>query len=166
MIVTAGENVYSAEVENALTGHRTSACAVIGVPDDEWGERVHAVVVPAPGSDPDPAELRDHVKGLIGGYKASRSVEFVEVLPLSGAGKVLKRELRARHWAGTLVTGSGPADPHFVTRMSHPALDAAARTSNRQCSDYLGSRGRRSHGPEPVQRDLPAAADPVRGARG
>ncbi|MEU7817549.1 long-chain fatty acid--CoA ligase [Pseudonocardia sp. NPDC049154] len=102
MIVTGGENVYSAEVENALAGHpAVAACAVIGVPDDEWGERVHAVVVRAPGSDPDPAELRDHVKGLIAGYKAPRSVEFVEVLPLSGAGKVLKRELRARHWAGT-----------------------------------------------------------------
>ncbi|MCE3550423.1 hypothetical protein LWC33_03010 [Pseudonocardia sp. RS11V-5] len=101
MIVTGGENVYSAEVENALAAHPpVAACAVIGVPDDEWGERVHAVVVRAPGSDPDPTELREHVKGRIAGYKAPRAVEFVEALPMSGAGKVLKRELRARHWAG------------------------------------------------------------------
>jgi acyl-CoA synthetase (AMP-forming)/AMP-acid ligase II len=98
MIITGGENVYSAEVEDALGSHPAVAiCAVIGVPDDTWGERVHAVVVLAPGADVTPDELCDHARGLIAGYKVPRSVEFVETLPLSGAGKVLKRELRDRY---------------------------------------------------------------------
>jgi acyl-CoA synthetase (AMP-forming)/AMP-acid ligase II len=100
MIVSGGENVYSAEVENALAAHPgVAACAVIGVPDEQWGERVHAVVVRAPGTTATEDELRDHVRALIASYKTPRSVEFVEALPLSGAGKVLKRELRAPYWA-------------------------------------------------------------------
>lgn len=99
MIVSGGENVYSAEVENALAQHPAVAqCAVIGVPDDEYGERVHAVVVLAPGASMDHDELRAHCKALIAGYKTPRSSEFVDALPMSGAGKILKRELRAQHW--------------------------------------------------------------------
>jgi acyl-CoA synthetase (AMP-forming)/AMP-acid ligase II len=99
MIISGGENVYSAEVENAVAQHpAVAACAVIGVPDDEWGERVHAVVVLKPGMAATADELREHAKTLIAGYKAPRSAEFVDGLPLSGAGKVLKRELRARYW--------------------------------------------------------------------
>ncbi|EWM17380.1 long-chain fatty-acid-CoA ligase [Kutzneria sp. 744] len=99
MIVSGGENVYSAEVENALAKHpAVAACAVIGVPDEEWGERVHAVVVLADGHEPADDELREHCKQHIAGYKAPRSVEFVEELPVSGAGKILKRVLRSRHW--------------------------------------------------------------------
>jgi acyl-CoA synthetase (AMP-forming)/AMP-acid ligase II len=102
MIISGGENVYSAEVENAVAQHpAVAACAVIGVPDDEWGERVHAVVVLKPGAEVTPDELRDHAKTLIAGYKAPRSFEFVDALPISGAGKVLKRELRAQHWGDT-----------------------------------------------------------------
>jgi acyl-CoA synthetase (AMP-forming)/AMP-acid ligase II len=101
MIVTGGENVYSAEVENAICQHEAVAmCAVIGVPDDEWGERVHAVVVLQPGQSLTVEELRAHVKGLIAGYKAPRTLELVDALPMSGAGKILKRELRAQHWRG------------------------------------------------------------------
>jgi acyl-CoA synthetase (AMP-forming)/AMP-acid ligase II len=99
MIISGGENVYSAEVENAVSQHpAVAACAVIGVPDDEWGERVHAVIVLQPGAGATADEIREHAKGLIAGYKAPRSAEFVDALPLSGAGKVLKRELRANHW--------------------------------------------------------------------
>jgi acyl-CoA synthetase (AMP-forming)/AMP-acid ligase II len=100
MIVTGGENVYSVEVENALAGHpAVAACAVIGVPDDGWGERVHAVVVLAdPTRPPTVQQLRDHVKQHIAGYKAPRTIEFTESLPMSGAGKILKRELRERYW--------------------------------------------------------------------
>lgn len=99
MIVSGGENVYSAEVENALATHPAVAqCAVIGVPDPEMGERVHAVVVLFPGATATHEELREHCKTLIAGYKAPRSTEFVEAMPLSGAGKILKRELRAKHW--------------------------------------------------------------------
>jgi acyl-CoA synthetase (AMP-forming)/AMP-acid ligase II len=99
MIVTGGENVYSAEVENAIASHPAVAqCAVIGVPDAEWGERVHAVVVLHPGATLTHEELRAHAKSLIAGYKAPRSLEIVDRLPLSGTGKVLKRELRRKHW--------------------------------------------------------------------
>ena len=99
MIISGGENIYSAEVENALAQHpAVAACAVIGIPDEEWGERVHAVVVLRPGASTTAEELREHTKGLIAGYKAPRSAEFVEALPVSGAGKVLKRDLRARYW--------------------------------------------------------------------
>jgi acyl-CoA synthetase (AMP-forming)/AMP-acid ligase II len=99
MIVSGGENVYSAEVENAVASHPSvAACAVIGVPDDEWGERVHAVVVLKPGGTATPDQIREHAKSLIAGYKAPRSVEFVDALPVSGAGKILKRELRKKYW--------------------------------------------------------------------
>jgi acyl-CoA synthetase (AMP-forming)/AMP-acid ligase II len=101
MIVTGGENVYSTEVENAVSAHPAVAnCAVVAVPDDRWGERVHAIVVRKPGAEVTGAEIRDHVKSLIAGYKAPRTVEFVDVLPATPTGKVLKRELRAKYWAG------------------------------------------------------------------
>ncbi len=96
MIIPGGENVYSAEVENAVASHpAVAACAVIGLPDDHWGERVHAVVVLKPGQDVSAEDLTSHTRALIAGYKIPRSVEFVDVLPSSAAGKVLKRELRA-----------------------------------------------------------------------
>jgi acyl-CoA synthetase (AMP-forming)/AMP-acid ligase II len=98
MIITGGENVYSAEVENALASHpAVAACAVIGLPDSDWGERVHAVVVLLPGQQTTEAELRAHCKTLIAGYKSPRSVEFVDAMPISGAGKILKNELRKQH---------------------------------------------------------------------
>jgi len=102
MIVSGGENVYSAEVENAIYEHPAVAeCAVIGVPDDKWGERVHAVVRGKDGESLDEAGLIAHCHERIAGYKCPRSVELVdEPLPLSGAGKILKTELRAPHWAG------------------------------------------------------------------
>jgi acyl-CoA synthetase (AMP-forming)/AMP-acid ligase II len=94
--------VYSAEVENALAGHpAVAACAVIGVPDPDWGERVHAVVVLLPGQQATAEDIRAHCKALIAGYKAPRSVDFVDALPMSGAGKILKRDLRERYWDGS-----------------------------------------------------------------
>jgi acyl-CoA synthetase (AMP-forming)/AMP-acid ligase II len=97
MILTGGENVYSTEVENALGRHPAVAtCAVVGLPDPDWGERVHAVVVLKPGAHTSVDELRRHTNGLIAGYKTPRSVEFVDALPTSGAGKILKSELRSR----------------------------------------------------------------------
>ena len=101
MIISGGENVYSAEVENAIASHPAVAqCAVIGVPDPHWGERVHAVIVPKPDATVTLDDLRDHVKGRIAGYKAPRSLEIAGTLPVSGAGKILKRELRKGHWTG------------------------------------------------------------------
>jgi long-chain acyl-CoA synthetase len=102
MIVSGGENVYSTEVENAITDHPAVAqAAVIGIPDERWGEAVHAVVVLHPGAQVSEQELRQHVRHQIAGYKVPKSIEFrTEALPLSGALKVLKRELRAPYWAG------------------------------------------------------------------
>ena len=101
MIVCGGENVYSVEVENAVVQHPSvAACAVIGIPDEEWGEAVHAVVVLRPGAEVTAEEIREHTKTLIAGYKAPRSAEFVDALPVSGAGKILKRELREKYWSG------------------------------------------------------------------
>lgn len=95
MIVTGGENVYSAEVEAALAHHPgVASCAVIGVPDQIWGEKVHAVVVPHPGHEPSTEELRQHCLDHIAPYKAPRSTELVAELPLASTGKILKRELR------------------------------------------------------------------------
>jgi long-chain acyl-CoA synthetase len=99
MIISGGENVYSAEVENALCRHpAVAASAVIGIPSQEWGEAVHAVVVLKPGHTLSAAELITHCKGLIASYKCPRSVEMVDALPLSGAGKVLKNQLREPYW--------------------------------------------------------------------
>ncbi|MCY1393931.1 Long-chain-fatty-acid--CoA ligase [compost metagenome] len=101
MIVTGGENVFSAEVENALASHPDVAmCAVIGIPSAEWGESVHAVVVPRPGCAPSVDELLAHCRARVANYKTPKSIEFRSELPLSGAGKVLKTELRAPFWKG------------------------------------------------------------------
>jgi long-chain acyl-CoA synthetase len=102
MIISGGENVYSAEVENAislLTG--VSEVAVIGVPDERWGERVHAIIVPKPGVTLSVDDVTEHCRNHIAGYKCPRSIDFRDTpLPLSGAGKVLKRELREPYWKG------------------------------------------------------------------
>lgn len=102
MIVTGGENVYSAEVENAIASHPDVAqVAVIGIPDEQWGEAVHAVVVPRPRSTVTADEIIAHARSAIAGYKVPKSVSFRdEPLPLSAAMKVLKRELRAPFWEG------------------------------------------------------------------
>lgn len=95
MIITGGENVYSVEVENALGSHPgVLECAVIALPDERWGERIHAVVVQRPGYEVEESGLREHVKQQIAGYKAPQSFEFVELLPRTTTGKILKRTLR------------------------------------------------------------------------
>lgn len=100
MIVTGGENVYSTEVENALSTHpAVGEVAVIGIPSDAWGEAVHAIVVLKEGMKATAEELIAHAKGLLSGFKVPKSVEFHDgPLPLSGAFKPLKRELRRRYW--------------------------------------------------------------------
>lgn len=102
MIVSGGENVYSGEVENALSHHpAVMQCAVIGVPDERWGERVHAIVSVRPGHSVTEEEIIDHCRQLIGRFKCPRSVEFwSQPLPLSAVGKIMKQELRAKHWQG------------------------------------------------------------------
>ncbi len=101
MIVSGGENIYPAEVESALFGHPAVAdVAVIGVPDEQWGEAVKAVVVKQPGAVVGAAELIDYARERIAGYKLPRSVDFVAALPRNAAGKILKRELRRPYWQG------------------------------------------------------------------
>lgn len=101
MIITGGENVFSAEVESAVAAHPAVAqVAVIGIPDADYGECVHAVIVPKPGQTVTVDELKAHCKTLIANYKCPRSMELRDALPVSGAGKVLKRELREPYWVG------------------------------------------------------------------
>jgi long-chain acyl-CoA synthetase len=100
MIISGAENIYPAEVENAIYGHPDVAeVAVIGVPDDKWGEAVKAVVAPKPGKSPDPEEIIAFARGRIAGFKAPKSVDFIEALPRNASGKILRRELRAPYWA-------------------------------------------------------------------
>jgi long-chain acyl-CoA synthetase len=101
MIVSGGENVYPAEVENVLAKHPGVAdVAVIGVPDERWGEAVKAVVVRAPGSEVSDVELIAFAREHLGGYKLPKSVDFTDVLPRNPSGKLLKREIRAPYWEG------------------------------------------------------------------
>jgi acyl-CoA synthetase (AMP-forming)/AMP-acid ligase II len=99
MIVTGGENVYPKEVEEVLYRHpAVMEVAVIGIPDDYWVERVHAVVVLKKGAQATPEELIDLCKEHIAHYKAPKGVEFVKSLPKSPQGKILKRDIRKRYW--------------------------------------------------------------------
>lgn len=102
MIVSGAENVFSAEVESAISTHPdVAAVAVVGIPSEQWGESVHAIVIPKAGVTPDEQSIISHCKDQIAGYKCPRSIDFrSEPFPLSGAGKVLKRELRAPYWEG------------------------------------------------------------------
>jgi acyl-CoA synthetase (AMP-forming)/AMP-acid ligase II len=99
MVVSGGENIYPAEVENALFAHDAVAdAAVIGVPDDRWGEAVKAVVVLKPGKTATEEDIIHFVKSKIAGYKVPKTVDFVTALPRNPTGKLLKRELRAPYW--------------------------------------------------------------------
>jgi len=101
MIVSGGENIYPIEVEAVIAEHPAVAdVAVIGVPDDKWGEAVKAVVVLKPGMTATEQEIIDFTKGKLGGFKRPRSVDFVESLPRNPTGKVLKRELKKPYWEG------------------------------------------------------------------
>lgn len=95
MIVSGGENVYSAEVEQALVKHPGVAqCAVIGVPDEKWGEMVTAIVVPGSGEEPSEQSIIKHCREHIAGYKTPKTVYFVEALQVTASGKVQKKALR------------------------------------------------------------------------
>ena len=95
MIVTGGESVYSIEVENAILKHPAVAmCAVIGMPDPQLGERVHAEIVLKPGASATVADITQYCGAILAAYKCPRSVAFRDAMPLSGAGKILKSKLR------------------------------------------------------------------------
>lgn len=102
MIISGGENIYPAEVESALFSHPDIAdVAVIGIPDQKWGETVHAVIVPAPGkTPPDLTAVQTFSRPLLAGYKVPRSVEVADALPRNPSGKILRRQLREKYWQG------------------------------------------------------------------
>jgi acyl-CoA synthetase (AMP-forming)/AMP-acid ligase II len=104
MIITGGANVSPAEIEEVIARHPgVLEVAVIGVPDDRWGEAVKAVVVPWPGATVTEVDILNVCAGELAGFKRPRSVDFVEALPKTGSGKVLKRQLREPYWAGQSV---------------------------------------------------------------
>jgi long-chain acyl-CoA synthetase len=99
MIISGGENIYSIQVEEAVARHAAVLeCAVIGVPDDEWGESVKAFVVLKPGMTATEDEIIASAKTYLASYQKPRSVEFIDALPKAVTGKILKRELRDRYW--------------------------------------------------------------------
>jgi long-chain acyl-CoA synthetase len=101
MVVSGGENIYPAELEGVLAGHPAVAdVAVIGVPDDKWGEAVKAIVVRKAGADLTADELIDWSRDKLAGFKRPRSVDFVEAIPRNPSGKILKRQLREPYWSG------------------------------------------------------------------
>jgi len=101
MIISGGFNVFPSEVEQVLWSHgAVQDCAVIGVPDDYWGEAVKAVVELKPGAKVEPQELLAMCRERLGGVKAPKTIEFWDVLPRSPIGKVLKKDIRARYWQG------------------------------------------------------------------
>ena len=101
MIVSGAENVYPAEVENAIFGHPAVAeVAVIGVPSDRWGEEVKAIVVLKPGAAADAPAIIDWTRERVAGFKTPKSVDFVTVLPRNASGKILRRQLREPYWRG------------------------------------------------------------------
>ena len=101
MIISGGENVYPAEVENAIYSHESVAdVAVVGVPDKLWGEAVKAFVVPKEGAELDEKMIIDFARTQIASYKCPKSVDFIETLPRNPSGKILRRELREPFWEG------------------------------------------------------------------
>ncbi len=96
MIIRAGQNVYPSEIERALMTHpAVRDAAVVGMPDEDYGEVPLAYVVPETGTEPGTAELLAHVAGLLAPYKRPRRVEFIEQVPRNPAGKIIKKLLRA-----------------------------------------------------------------------
>ncbi|WP_455289390.1 AMP-binding enzyme [Cupriavidus necator] len=101
MIITGGFNVYPNEIEQVLTTHdAVQDCSVFGIPDDKWGEAVKAIVQLKPGKTCEAEELIELARERLGGVKAPKSIDFIEQLPRSPAGKVLKTELRKGYWQG------------------------------------------------------------------
>jgi acyl-CoA synthetase (AMP-forming)/AMP-acid ligase II len=105
MIISGGVNIYPAEIEAVLVAHPAVAdAAVFGIPSEEWGEAVHAVVSPYAGDDaasrPTDEELAAFSRDHLAGYKVPRSFAWMDEIPRTASGKILKRELREPFWAG------------------------------------------------------------------
>ena len=101
MIISGGENIYPAEVESAICDHPDVAeVAVVGVPDDKWGEAVKAIVVMKPGKKATSSDIIGFTRERIAGFKTPKTVDFIEALPRNASGKILRRHLRDPYWAG------------------------------------------------------------------
>ena len=104
MIISGGVNIYPAEIEAVLLSHpEVGDAAVFGIPHDDWGEEVKAVVEPAPGIEPSPAlaaELLAHCEATLARYKCPRSIDFTDAMPRDPNGKLYKRTLRDPYWVG------------------------------------------------------------------
>jgi len=101
VVISGGENISTVEVEQAIVSHpAVLEAAVIGMPDEQWGERPKAFVVLKPGSDASELELIDHCRERIARYKSPKAVELIDELPKTSTGKVQKYELREREWSG------------------------------------------------------------------
>jgi len=102
MIISGGMNIYPAEIEASLDQHPDVLdVAVFGIPSDDWGESVHAVLVARPGATLDETRVMDWAREHMAGYKMPRSVSFADEIPRNGSGKILKRDLRAPYWQGS-----------------------------------------------------------------
>ena len=101
MIISAGENVYPAEIENVLAGHpAVHDVAVIGVPDDRWGEAIHAFVTATAGAEIDTRSLVEFASNRLAAFKLPAKYHLVDSIPRNPSGKILRRELRAEFWSG------------------------------------------------------------------
>ena len=101
MIISGGENIYPREIEEVIsTMPGVREVAVIGIPDPKWGEAVHAVVALVPGAELSADEIIGFCRDNIASYKKPKSVEFVDELPKNNYGKIVKKDLRTRHWTG------------------------------------------------------------------
>jgi acyl-CoA synthetase (AMP-forming)/AMP-acid ligase II len=101
MIISGGENVYPAEVESAIFGHPdVLEVAVIGIPDDKWGEAVKAICVPKPGANIDAEDIISWSRERIAGFKVPKSIDIIPALPRNASGKILRKDLRAPYWKG------------------------------------------------------------------
>jgi acyl-CoA synthetase (AMP-forming)/AMP-acid ligase II len=95
MIVSGGVNIYPAEIEKVIAADSTVAeVAVVGLDDDEWGERVHAFIVARPGKTVDPERVLARCRGALSGYKVPRGITLMDELPRNASGKILKKDLR------------------------------------------------------------------------
>jgi acyl-CoA synthetase (AMP-forming)/AMP-acid ligase II len=101
MILSGGENVASAEIERVLYQHSAVLeCAVIAIPDEQWGEVAKAVVTLKAGHQASEAEIMEHCRKHLAGFKIPKTVEFVDAFPKGGTGKILKKVLREKYWTG------------------------------------------------------------------
>ena len=128
MIVSGGENVFPREVEDLLADHEAVVeVAVIGVEDEEFGQRLKAFVVVATEVEVSEDELKAHVKANLASYKAPREIEFLDELPRNATGKVLKRELREREAKSPPSSRPVPANCGLSVRQGWRASDARSR---------------------------------------